>query len=435
MALVLCLGLTGLVQAEETTRGVGVASAQAKGDGLQTYGRSLAVVIGIDAYTHLGRLNGAVRDAKAVQKALEARGFQVKAFLNEDATRIRLEEYLRDELSEVARTDDRIVVYFAGHGISVKKRRGTFGYFMPVDAGGKRPTQGAISMQALQEMFEMYDARHVLYIADACHAGLAAQGTPSATLSDATKNDVRLVLTAGTTDQPVLDDYKGHGLFTYFLLQALAGKADADQDGYTTGKELDAYITPRVEKVAKDQFATAQRPQSSRFGQGDIVFKTLVQKDGGAARLTAKTRGADDTVSYFARTVWRNGTMHGVMPLTPTQAGQSETVFRIASRDGKVRRVDRLNGSGKLKPNDAGIAQWTHAYVDGVVAKWSKKTTAAAFKSGAITARGPPALILGTALDACLRALERWRAVAPSRKQAAKTFLVRATSTTKTALS
>jgi len=92
--------------------------------GLAFYGKSYAVVIGINQYQHLPKLSGAVRDGERIQEVLKERGFEVKAFFNKKATRQNILEYLRDDLSNLVERDDRVVIYFAGHGISKERPMG-----------------------------------------------------------------------------------------------------------------------------------------------------------------------------------------------------------------------------------------------------------------------------------------------------------------------
>lgn len=54
---------------------------------------------------------------------------------------------------------------------------------------------------------------------------------------------------------------KKHGLFTYFLLKAFQGDADANHDGKVTIKELRDYLTTMVPKWALKETGHTQNPQ------------------------------------------------------------------------------------------------------------------------------------------------------------------------------
>src|SRR5690349_5477844 len=85
------------------------------------FDRSLAVVIGIDSYGDgLSPLRSAVADARAIADTLRRdHGFEIRCLLEDDAQLPRLLALLRDELPAQLGRNDRLVFYFAGHGIAV----------------------------------------------------------------------------------------------------------------------------------------------------------------------------------------------------------------------------------------------------------------------------------------------------------------------------
>jgi len=63
-----------------------------------------------------------------------------------------------------------------------------------------------------------------------------------------------------------------HGLFTYALLEALDGRADAqgDADGQTSAEECFAYVQPRVEQLALTLAQEVQMPQMLDHAAGEL---------------------------------------------------------------------------------------------------------------------------------------------------------------------
>ena len=60
----------------------------------------------------------------------------------------------------------------------------------------------------------------------------------------------RVILSAATGNQVAKEDPKlGHGVFTYYLLEALRGKGDVDGDGYVTVDEAYAYVARVVPRA------------------------------------------------------------------------------------------------------------------------------------------------------------------------------------------
>ncbi len=244
----------------------------------QVYENSYAVVIGIDRYRNLAKLTGAVRDAQAVGKRLEERNFSVTYFLNRKATRENIARFLSVDLERRLKKDDRVLIYFAGHGYSEMVEDKPVGYIMPVNSKRDSAAYSAIAMTELQTWLSRYEAKHVLYIADACYSGLAISSRSMGLspewmdyLIQVTAKPVRVTLVAGRKDEEALE-HQGHGLFTGFFLEALEGLADTDGNGLITTDELAAYIKPKVSSTASEYYQSSQNPQIGRRGEGEFVF-------------------------------------------------------------------------------------------------------------------------------------------------------------------
>src|SRR5436190_12698799 len=85
------------------------------------FGRNLAVVIGVDTYGEgISPLRSAVADAKAIATALERdHGFQIWRLFDNDAQLPQLRALLGEELPGALGPEDRLLFYFAGHGIAI----------------------------------------------------------------------------------------------------------------------------------------------------------------------------------------------------------------------------------------------------------------------------------------------------------------------------
>lgn len=331
----------------------------------KTPGRAYAVVIGIDEYEYMGELSGATRDALAMKNALEAQDFEVLALLNEDANRQRIWEELTHKIAPRLNPEDRVLVYFAGHGVSKTGGANTRGYLVPADANPDKHWE-LISMQIMvEEIFDTLPAEQILYLADACHAGLAHESRSGGT------DRVRVVMTAGTDGQQVLDNHNGHGLYTYYLLKGIEGAADINDDGLVKSSELHAFVKGNVELVAQSM-GNEQTPQSSQVGSGDFTFYV-----GGHSDMVASTdqtaqsamRGENTELAYFGGWAWNRGVMQGVQPLTKEQAARREYVYEFTSKRGLVQTVRRLNHAGyptalsyTQDSIDDGVMEWIHMY-------------------------------------------------------------------------
>jgi peptidoglycan/xylan/chitin deacetylase (PgdA/CDA1 family)/uncharacterized caspase-like protein len=243
------------------------------------YGNSWAIVIGIDDYAKWPKLQYAVRDAQGVRQTLiDKFGFsaeRVVTLKNGEATRAGILGAFHDRLAHGGvQKNDRIFVFFAGHGATRKLSSGRdLGYIVPVDAAPDQLATDAIPMTEIQNIAESLSAKHVLFVMDACYSGLGLTrgGSSSSFLRDNAKRIGRQMLTAGGGDQLVADGGpNGHSVFTWTLLQGLGGKADLNGDGLITATELAAYVAPAVAGVSSQTPAFGSLPGSEG---GDFVFE------------------------------------------------------------------------------------------------------------------------------------------------------------------
>jgi uncharacterized caspase-like protein len=222
-------------------------------------------------------LNYAVSDAKSVTATLQTLGFsadKIVVLLDREATKQRIEQALYETLAQSS-PDDRLLVFFAGHGLTASlPRGGEEGYLLPVDGDPDNLPLTAISMDDVRKIARRIPAKHILFAVDACYSGFAITRDIPPTKVDAlyleavTQEPAVQIITAGRKGEPVLEE-EGHGLFTRRLMQGLTGLADIDQNGIITGQELATWLESRVIRDSKNR----QHPQYSRLdGEGQFVF-------------------------------------------------------------------------------------------------------------------------------------------------------------------
>jgi uncharacterized caspase-like protein len=166
--------------------------------------------------------------------------------LDEEASRSAvMTTFLR--LANDARENDRVFVFFAGHGYTRPGRRGEVGHLVPVD-GDPGNLASLVRWDDLTKNADLLAAKHVLFIMDACYGGLAVARAlaPGASrfLKDMLRRYSRQVLTAGKANEVVADcggPRPGHSMFTGHLLEALEGGA-ADADGIVAASAVMAYV-------------------------------------------------------------------------------------------------------------------------------------------------------------------------------------------------
>jgi tetratricopeptide (TPR) repeat protein len=241
-----------------------------------SYANSWAVIIGIDTYQKAPRLNYATADAKAVAALLPSLGFpngNIQLLLDANATKARIEAAFYQRLNGIG-PNDRLFVYFSGHGKTQPTRTGEEGYILPVDADPDNLPLTAIAMDDIQRIAKRLPAKHYLFVMDACFSGFAL--TRAATDKDMPSQDVAAwirepvvqVITAGGKGQVSIEE-GGHGLFTRRLLDGLRGLADVERRGFVSAGQLAAWVESGVSRDSKGKMT----PQYSKLdGEGHFVF-------------------------------------------------------------------------------------------------------------------------------------------------------------------
>lgn len=242
------------------------------------YSGSRALVIGINNYQHTSPLSYAVNDAKAVAALLKSSlGFpaeHVTLLVEQDATRQQIIHAFMQFATDGVEPDERILVFFAGHGCTRTSSRGETGFLVPYD-GTMNDLSTLIRWDEFSRGADLINAKHMLFIMDACYSGLGVtRSLPTGSvryLKDMHNRYTRLALAAGKADEEVADGggpIPGHSIFTGHLLEALSGKA-ADKDGVLIASSLMAYV---YHKVGTDGNSRQTPHYGFLDGDGDFIF-------------------------------------------------------------------------------------------------------------------------------------------------------------------
>jgi len=247
------------------------------------YDNSYALIIGIDKYENVRSLDYAVKDAKDIQNMLiDKFHFQqdnIVLLKNEEATKTSiLQEF--SNITKKAESNDRVLIFFAGHGETEDlPDGGEMGYLLPVDGNKTDLYISSIKMDEIQTISLRSEAKHILYLIDACYGGIAtvgarsldAESTPNY-LNKITQYKSRQIISAGGRGEQVIEKSEwGHSAFTKNLLSGLRdSKADTDSDGIITAQELGTYLKKKVTIDSNNQ----QTPKTRNLttDEGEFVF-------------------------------------------------------------------------------------------------------------------------------------------------------------------
>ena len=280
----------------QTTRGVKpVEMKDERGERFRAYDNSYAFIVGINEYKDLKfpHLNYAVEDAKAIATLLESLEFpkeNIIVLTNEQATLREIEdEFLA--LAKKTGKNDRLLVYWAGHGISeTTPTNSEIGYLIPSDGDHSRKFSTCLSMDRVTQMAQWAAAKHILFLVDACYGGLTAiapRSMPKETeafLRKVTATDARQIITAGRRDEEVVESPSWkHSAFTKAILDGFninTPLADRDDNGVVTADELYSYLQTKVLALSSSIRPPGHSPVFARLGggEGQFSFVVAVQK-------------------------------------------------------------------------------------------------------------------------------------------------------------
>jgi len=278
------------------------------------------LAIGVNTYKDRRRaLEHAVSDAQVLGETLAAAGADyyrnaphVVTLTDEEVTATSLERVF-EELGDKMKARDVFVFFLAGHGKSVQ---GDY-YFVPpsIDSFDRETIlQDGFGPKQWRAWFQRIKAEKSVFIFDTCESGAASGSifsrktrggdydTAHRRLIQATG---RTVLMAASDQDVAVEGYRGHGVFTYALLEAFA-KADSNRNDEIEMLEVISHLKDRVPEISRELKACDARGpdeycQRPEIDQERDPFYTLVPRYRQVlARLERQAPGPKDTIPTSA---------------------------------------------------------------------------------------------------------------------------------------
>ncbi len=220
-----------------------------------------AVIIGVQDYQsqNIPEAQFARRDAKAVKRYIERLGVpnkHIKLLLDADATKGRIEGYIKSWLPKNVSPDSRVYFYYSGHGSPDENSDSA--YLLPWDGEAEFLGNTALSLKSVYSDLGELTSKHVLVALDSCFSGVGPRSTfrrgsrPLVNrvrgLNHVPKN-ITLLAAAKSNQTAQSDEDEGHGLFSYYFLKGLDNKN-------WNSNQLCKYLKPEVKKAAALENAT-----------------------------------------------------------------------------------------------------------------------------------------------------------------------------------
>lgn len=226
--------------------------------------RSYALVIGIGEYRNLPPAKALLyseadaRDIYSILISPEGGSFpaeNVHKLIGPKATLENVSRELEEWLPSVAGEQDRVLIYFAGHGFVFE----SIPYLAPYDIDLHAIARTAYPMSRLgRAIGSRIRAKWKVLLTDACHSGALIPENDKRALNghliDLTSS--LFSLTASRDREVSLESAEfggGHGVFTYYVVRGLEGAADSNRDGIVTADEIAEYVHSNVRQATGGQ--------------------------------------------------------------------------------------------------------------------------------------------------------------------------------------
>lgn len=248
------------------------------------------LIIGIQNYAHLPDVKYAKKDALIMKdyfmKILRVPEENIITLIDSDATQARMRGYLENYIPANVSKDTTLYVYFAGHGAPDLKSGDP--YLVPYDGDTLFIEQTGYKLRKFYKDLESLNINQAYVFLDSCFSGTASraadmllQNTRPALLNvkDVQFATDKVISFAASSKGQTSNAYpeKEQGLFTYYLLKALKGDADTDDDQWISIKEVYDYVRKHVNRVSR-RLGSEQNP--------NIMPPVEMIKDSAIGRVT-----------------------------------------------------------------------------------------------------------------------------------------------------
>jgi uncharacterized caspase-like protein len=186
-----------------------------------------------------------------------------------------------------------VIIFFAGHGATERDAASPDGdglekYLLPFDTDPADLYTTAMPMVEVARIFNRIRSERLVFIADACYSGGSGGRTINvadmrANIGDGFLERVvggrgKVIITASAANEVSVEkDELQHGVFTYYLLEGLRGKADLDRDSMITVDEAYRYVYELVPKATGQE----QHPVKKGSVEGNVVLSVVHEKKDG----------------------------------------------------------------------------------------------------------------------------------------------------------
>lgn len=329
-----------------------MAQSQAAAQASQPPQAKYALVIGITGYEGFGsrgeELKYADRDAADFAAFIQSpaggsfSADQVHLVTNKAATRDRI--FAEFNWLSTAKSTSLVYVFFAGHGAEYANDT----YLLPVTTTpDKIDADGIPITQFFHRVTADVPAMQAVVFIDACRAAAAVSGVRGAPVEvekewehrNAREGQVAMGFFSSLASESSYEDPDlggGHGLFTYYLLEALKGHADRTKEGLITANSVLDYVRAQVAQRSLSKFHSRQTPNGTPDFRTGFVLAYSDAPPALNATFAAPALGVIQVSSVNPGTVSLDGkdmgeiVANGKMTFSMQSAGSHQAQFKGA---------------------------------------------------------------------------------------------------------
>lgn len=228
-----------------------------------------ALIVGVSKYQspNINSLRYPADDATAISTALTQQGHipadHIKLLTDDQATRANIVGAVSGFLAQHVKAGDSVIISLAGHGVAKGVGLDAKSYFLCTDVRGvskEAMDATAVDLRALcAEIGKLPAAQFILFV-DACREDpTPGRGLKPNSQSDTFEASTRIVPPNGSQSSNSVtfyacqvgqrayeDEAYKHGVFTYYILDAIQKAAGADLDGRIEMGHLASYVRTNV---------------------------------------------------------------------------------------------------------------------------------------------------------------------------------------------
>ena len=201
--------------------------------------------------------------------------------IDEQATyaksQVALHKWLKNKITPET---TEVVIFFSGHGLA---QQGKELYLFARDSDSEALEFTALNRKEIIKRISSYKPKSVLMFFDTCYSGqsrkgetLLAQARPIVPVEPKTgdiPNNFTIFSASSSTQLASAIKKPKHGIFSYYLMKGMEGKADADGNREITNEELYNSLARNVSQKAMEVHDRNQTP--SFMGEKDFVISNI----------------------------------------------------------------------------------------------------------------------------------------------------------------